>query len=460
MSATIKTSGSLRRRLMVQLVGSVAVLAAILFLLVQSFARQVAEESQDNILAASLASILDSVSVQDGAVLVDIPYAALSMLGNVSEDSVFYQIRADGEILTGYEDLPLAPIPGTDGEFGFQTGTYKRLMVRMVSATRRLSVDNRPVEITGTVAQTRNGQAVTLARISRISAIFGIGFFIIAAVLAILAAQSSVRPLKKLTDAVERRGPKDLRPVASPVPREMAPLVSSLNEFIARLRVSLGRSEDFIAEAAHRVRTPLATVRTQAEVALRRAENPQNRAALKEIIRAIDESSRAAGQLLDHAMVTFRTDHLEREKFEVAALVKDIVNRLRPVAELKDITLAAPSDVAIRVSGDVILIQNAIQNVLENAIKYSPAETSITIDILPSESQVEIRVLDQGAGLPADAEDALTGRFVRGSNVGKTVGSGLGLTIANEVLIAHGGRLHLENRTKGTGACVTLFLPL
>jgi len=180
---------------------------------------------------------------------------------------------------------------------------------------------------------------LALARISRISLSVGFGFFALSAIMALVIARSTIRPLQRLTESVSRRGPSDLRPVAAPVPSEMAPLVVSLNNLMERLKKSLSRSEDFIAEAAHRVRTPLAVVRTQAEITLRRVEKEENRRAVREMIRAIDEGSRTAGQLLDHAMVTFRTDNLYSETIQLHDLISETVERLQPVSDLKEIPI-------------------------------------------------------------------------------------------------------------------------
>ena len=460
----VRSSGSIRRRLSMQLVGSAAILAIILFVLVLNFARQVSEQSQDNILTASVTSILDSANIRDGEISVDIPYAALSMLGNVSDDRVFYRIDAAGTFLTGYADLPeIKPQNGADkatGALSFITAPYKDDTIRMASASRQLSTDGELVNIEVSVAQTRNGQAATLARISRTAMIFGVGFFLISAALAIFAAQTSVQPLSRLAVSVSRRGPKDLRPVQSPVPTEMVPLVKSLNSFIARLKISLARSEDFIAEAAHRVRTPLATVRVQAEIVMRRVEKPQNRKALKEMIRTIDESSRAAGQLLDHAMVTFRTDHLERKNLQLADLVADSVERMAPLAELRDIKIDMVEKEHGQISGDQILIQSAVHNILDNAIKYSPPDQKIHVSVQRHNKGMRVQIVDGGPGFAYTNSLRLTERFVRGDNAADTIGSGLGLTIANEVMQAHGGYLSLDNQQHGGGACVSLYFPL
>jgi len=455
----VRTSGSIRRRLTVQLVGSAAVLAAVLFMLVQSLARQVAEDSQNSILVASATSIAQAVGVSGGEITVDIPYSALSMLGNVSDDRVFYQISSDGDFLTGYRDLPMPTGAPDAGGRQFLTVPYRGEDIRIVTTRRTLSVDGLPREITVIVAQTLSGQAQVLAEISRTAALAGVGFFIVAAVLAVAAAQGAVRPLRRLAESVSRRGPGDLRPVITPAPSEMLPLVTALNRFMERLSASLSRSEDFIAEAAHRVRTPLATVRAQAEVALRRVERPENKRALREMIRAVDESSRSAGQLLDHAVVTFRTDHLEETRIDLHDLAEDMVDRLHPLAELRDIRISLVTDGAAPMLGDAILVQSAVRNILDNAIKYSPSDSRVTVQVERAGTRALIRVCDQGEGFPEGTADTLKTRFSRGANVGHIVGSGLGLTIAEEVAQAHRGALHLTGNSEGQGACVTLSFP-
>ncbi len=109
---------------------------------------------------------------------------------------------------------------------------------------------------------------------------------------------------------------------------------------------------------------------------------------------------------------------------------------------------------------DPILVQNAVRNILDNAIKYSPEEQSVTVWVGIENNFAVVRVSDHGAGFPAQDTDRLLVRFERGDNVRTTVGSGLGLTIAKEVVEAHGGRITISNNETGTGACVTLYFPL
>lgn len=455
MSDAVNVSGSLRNRLTLTLIGGAAVLAVLLFVVVRAYAAQIAQQGQDSILEASVTSILDAAILRDGAVDVDFPYASFSMLSTDSDDRVFYAIYQDNTLLSGYENLP-HETTRSPNQTTHRTAVYKDASVRMASAARTLVGSDTRTVISVSVAQTQEALQVTLARISRNVALFGAGFFLLSVLLSFWATATTIRPLKRLTTSVTKRGPKDLTPVASPVPVEMASLVASLNRLMGRLDNSLKQSEDFIAEAAHRVRTPLATVRSHAEATLQRVDRDENRQAMRSMIRAIDESSRAAGQLLDHAMTTFRADHLEREEVDLVGLVENLVLRFSPVAEMKDIELHITGDALVIVEGDNILLQNGIRNLIDNALKYSPAESDISIEVTAAPSPM-IRIRDQGPGFPEKDMEHLVSRYSRGDNVKGIIGSGLGLTIAQDVALAHGGKLTLSNQTGG-GACVTFSL--
>ncbi|WP_370455383.1 sensor histidine kinase N-terminal domain-containing protein [Tateyamaria sp. syn59] len=436
------------------LIGGAAVLAVLFYLVVRTYAQQIAQQGQDRILEASLTSLMDAAVVREGQVEVDVPYAAFAMLDTAADDRVFYAIHQGAELLTGYDGLVEGPFAAMAGP-AFDTVGFAGTDLRLARLTRVLPASPAPVMLTVSVAQTRDSLAGTLWAISVNAALFGGAFFVLAAGMALWTSRSTMRPLSQMAEAVARRGPRDLRPVVRAVPTELSPLVTSLNSLMTRLSASLTQSETFIAEAAHRVRTPLATVRTHAEATLMRVDRDENRAALRSMIRAIDESSRAAGQLLDHAMVSFRGDQMERSAVDLVGICRELVDRLTPVAEMKDLELVLQADGPVVVQADPILIQNAVRNLIDNALKYSPPEGAVRIEV--QSDPPRIMVTDEGAGFPTEQMAELSERFRRGANVGETVGSGLGLTIASDVAEAHGGRLALLN-VEGSGACATLYL--
>lgn len=451
---------SIRQRLILSLLACIATVAVLLFFIVQSYASTLAADSQNKILQASATSILDAISVQNGDVSVDIPYSALSMLGTLSDDRVYYHVTSDASTITGYEDLPIAKNITTNNAYRFETTRYRDNAVRLVTGERDITIKSKRVVVRVTVAQTLDGQENVLQGILRNTLIMCLGFFVVASLIGWIAVHISLTPLRQFAEAISRRGPQDLRRVTAAAPSEMAPLVTSLNDLIDRLRFSLSRTEEFLTEAAHRVRTPLATVRAEAEVALHRVEKEKNRTSLKNMIRAIDQTSRAAGQLIDHAMVSYRNDRKALSPVDMSALCDEVVSRLAPVAELRDIRVQLTQSAGCQVCGDSILLQNAVQNILDNAIKYSPRDSVIDVEVKRRDDQVLLSIQDEGIGFVDEDAETLKQRFVRGKNVDKVVGSGLGLTIVLDVVASHGGDLQLAQRDDRSGASVVMVLPV
>lgn len=451
---------SIRRRLFLQLVLFAAVLSVVFYLVVRVVAENAAERTQDDILSASATAIAESLRSEGGAVTLDLPYSSLAMLGTVNEDRIFYRISNAQQTLTGYSDLPGPDQAVRLGVPVFYSADYRGDTVRVAAIWRAVGPASEPTNVLVMVAQTRRGLEAISSRITSTATFVGVGFFGFAMILSLLAARSTLSPIERLTSSVTRRGPGDLRPVETETPAELVPLVEALNSFMARLQASLMRTEDFIAEAAHRVRTPLATVRTQAEVTHRKLTNPVHKAAIREMIRAVDESSRSAGQMLDHAMVTFRADSLAKDQLDLRVVMAEVCDRLGPTADLKDILIHRTLPTSpVAFLGDGILIQAALQNILDNAIKYSSDDSEISA-VIDVGAEIRLSVIDQGRGFGKTNASNLKIRYSRGDNVGDIVGSGLGLTIADDVARAHGGRLDITQNIKGAGACVTLVLPL
>ena len=453
-------SQSIRRRLVLQLLVVAAVLAVLLYFSIHTVADDAVETSQDSILGAATMAIADQLRGADGGVEIDIPYSAFSMLGSISQDRVFYRIVVAGETITGYADLPGPPQNATLLAPVYYTSPFRDTEVRIAAVERSVLAERKSVPVLVMVAQTRQGQAAIVATMANRAAALGLGFFAVAAVLSLLTASSVLKPLTRLADAVGRRGPQDLRPVTVSTPRELSPFVTALNGFISRLRGALSRTETFIAEAAHHIRTPLATVRAQAEIALRQTDDAETRATLHRMIRAVEDSSRSASQLLDHATVVYRTDQRSDARLDLRGLTRGVARTLEASAELKDLdmTLALP-DAPLKTHGDPLLLESALRNLIDNAIKYSPPDGAIEITVSNTHDSVEITVADRGRGLSGATTPRLTERFQRGENVADVVGSGLGLTIVREVAEAHGGSFALQDR-KGGGTCASLSLPL
>ncbi len=451
---------SLRRRLIWQFLAVAGLLAGLLYVSTRNVAHDAVEQTQDRILGAATLAIAQELRGGEDGVEIDIPYSAFSILGATGNDRIFYRIEVNGTLVTGYEALPGPPQRPGGLDPLFYSTTYLDETVRVAAVMRSVLVEARPAEALILLAQTRTAQESIVAGLANRAAMFGLGFFLTASGLAVLLARLVLRPVNDLAGAMARRGPQDLRRVARPVPKELQPLVSALNGFIARLSAALSRSETFIAEAAHHIRTPLSALRAQAEIALRETPDAAARARLRRIVRLADDTARSAGQLLDHAAVMYRSDQRSDEAVDLARLVQGICETFRPAAELRDLTIALDvPDRPIVLQADPLLLETVLRNVLDNAIKYSGEDGSIEVQLTQAAGQAVIEVRDRGRGLAGAALSALGRRFERGDNVGDVVGSGLGLAIVAEVAQVYGGSFTLSQR-EGGGACARFSMPL
>ncbi|MBT8408307.1 MAG: sensor histidine kinase N-terminal domain-containing protein, partial [Alphaproteobacteria bacterium] len=220
-------SRSIRSRLVLQLAAVAAILSLAFFLIVRVVADRAAGETQDNILAASATAIADALYSVEGQVALELPYSAISMLGTISEDRVFYRVAAAGETITGYGDLPIAEPQRPGAGPAFSTYDYRGEAVRAVTVMRPVSVGARRLDVAVTVAQTQLGLAAISSRITGIATAIAVGFFLVATALSFWAAQSALAPLDRLTQSVARRGPNDLRDVVTDTPTELVPLMGA-----------------------------------------------------------------------------------------------------------------------------------------------------------------------------------------------------------------------------------------
>ena len=461
MKATDRKPVSLRWRLLLPLVMTAIVISALLYFTMRNVTTQAVQATQDALLETAALSILEQTRTIEDDVEVDLPYNIFTMLGATSEDKVYYRIDLDGAFLTGYEDLAPNIIPQQEDRPVFSSIDFRDNKLRQATIHRGFVVRGKIKFVRITIAQTQLFQETIIRDISRSASIIGISFFGFAIFMALLVTTSFLRPIKLLADAVSRRGPNDLRPVKHPTPEELAPLVLSLNGFIARLRTTLRQTETFIAEAAHHIRTPLSLVKSESQLALSKSTNAHNREHLRNIIQAVDQSSRSASQLLDHAIVLYRAEQVDELHLDLTVVIQNLVENIQPAASLKDINIVADLDItsSIFIMADRVLVEVALRNMLDNAIKYSQPDQTIHVTLGVVKSMAKISVMDQGRGLEGINQRGLKQRFKRGSNVDDVIGSGLGLAIVWEICAALSGKFTLKNN-KGDGACAVLYLPV
>ncbi|MFC3631609.1 ATP-binding protein [Paracoccus angustae] len=263
-------------------------------------------------------------------------------------------------------------------------------------------------------------------------------------------------PLAHLESALRQRQPDDLRPLPEGRdPREIRPVRRALNSLFHRLE-NVRRSErDFTAFAAHELKTPLAGLRTHAQIA-RMAVDPAVRdRALASIATSVDRTDRMVRQLLD--LTAIDQDATSVERLDMAELLADVADQAKDQADVRQVRLLIEADNLPPLYASRILVHSALRNLVENAIQHSPAGGVVRLIATCDGSSVTVQVRDQGPGIRPEDRDRVTDRFWRGP--GREVhGSGLGLAIVAAAVQRMGGHLEVS---KGTGGQqMSIALPL
>lgn len=268
----------------------------------------------------------------------------------------------------------------------------------------------------------------------------------------------AMRPLNRLARDVATRAPNHLEPVdSSHVPAEAQPLVLSLNTLLARLKKAFDSERRFTADAAHELRTPLAAIKAQAQVA-QLTDVPQDRQrALRQVIYAVDNATRVAQQLLTLARVDPAAPLSSLQKIDLCHLAGTVIRELVPLALKKhiDISLAETCHGTVHGSHDALAI--LITNLVDNAINYTPENGMVVVGIMTKEDRVVLSVADNGPGIPAAERDKVFQRFYRGRDVTQP-GSGLGLSIVQRIAELHNAHIALGESTLG-GLQVEVIFP-
>lgn len=269
-----------------------------------------------------------------------------------------------------------------------------------------------------------------------------------------VALGRGLAPLRKVNAEVEARDPGYLAPLASQgIPAEIAPLVNSINRLLTRLGEALENERRFTADAAHELRTPLAALKTQAQVALRAEDAGQRRTALENLILGTDRVTHLVEQLLTLARLDPAAENAAiTECCDLAVVARRILAELAPAALARHIELELKGPGSVPVTGNSAMLGILLRNLVDNAICYTPPGGKVWVSV----GAGRLEVADSGAGIPAAERQRVFDRFYRvlGSGV---PGSGLGLSIVKHIADLHGAAITLGEGEKGVGLRVTLY---
>jgi len=425
-------------------------------------AQSIAGKPFDRALEYNVTALAQLVTVQNQRAVFYLPQPARELLRADDSDHVYYQVRGpQGELLSGERDFPQPPDDERPivGEVRLRDDEMRGLDVRVAYTWVSLELPGSPPALVQ-VAETREKRSVLATEIIKGVMLPQFVILPLAVLLVWLALVRGIKPLSQLEERIRARKPDDLSPLDDKaVPLEVAPLVSSVNDLLTRLKDSIATQKRFLADAAHQLKTPLAGLRMQADLAQRENANADElKQSLKQIGRSNIRATHTVNQLLALARAEGSGKTLPRQPCDLAAITREAVQDLLPRAMDRHIDLGydgtEPGGGAATVTGNPTLLKELIRNLLDNAINYTPSSAAqpgvITARVLadPVGGIALLQVEDSGPGIPEGERELVFQPFYRalGTNVD---GSGLGLPIVLEIARQHGAEVRLEDAHPG-----------
>ncbi len=435
-------------------------------------AQGIAGKPFDRALEYNATALAQLITVNKAQAQFVLPLPARELLRADDSDTVYYQvIGPKGEYLSGEKDLPR---PGEEeklspGEVRLRDDEFRGAAIKVAYIWVKLELpESKPALVQ--VAETLDKRSVLATEIVKGVMLPQFVILPLAVLLVWLALVQAIKPLNHLEERIRARSPDDLSPLdVEAVPMEVAPLVSSVNDLLLRLKDSISTQKRFLADAAHQLKTPLAGLRMQADLAQREGANAED---LKQSLRQIGRSSIRATHTVNQLLALARAESsgtvLIHQPCDLAQLTMDVIRDCVPRAMDKHIDVgyegAQPGADGVMVKGNATLLKEMVRNLVDNAINYTPSNADkpgmITARVLvdPFSKVLVVQVEDSGPGIPAAERELIFQPFYRvlGTQVD---GSGLGLPIVLEIARQHHASVSVDDSRPGQtppGTCFTV----
>ena len=452
---------SLRRQL---LRGLLAPLLPVLLISVAAAyytAYHFANLAYDRALLRAVLSLADQVVVVHGRVTLDLPQAAFDMLEYDKDDWRYHRVDGpDGEMVSGSRDLPPPPLPGLPGQHVYYTVNIDDQDVRAAAyylPLKGTSASGTALVVVGETMTKRDHMAQDI-----IAAMLLPLLLIVAIVVSLIwkGVGRGLAPLEALRQELGQRSYRDLGPLNTDnSPKEVQPMLKAMNDLMQRLAQAIARQQRFVADTSHQLRTPLAGLKTQAELALRESDMDKIHHSLQQIQTSSGRLSHLVNQLLLLARVEPGHDAPVMEPLALDTLARTITADWVSTALAKDIDLGfeAPTQ-SVQISGNSVLLGELLGNLLDNALRYTQRGGRVTVDVREEDGQPMLIVEDNGSGIPKNEREEVFERFHRVPGNGGD-GCGLGLAIVREIAQWHDATIHVDAGAELRGTRVSVSFP-
>ncbi|MGP9566823.1 sensor histidine kinase [Halomonas sp. AOP5-B2-8] len=455
-------SQSIRSRLLIWIgvpFTALAVLALVSSHLLLS--RQI-NETFDNMLLNAAQRLERRLYTVNNDLRINMHYFSVSTLGSRGEGKIFYRIKdTQGRMIAGFSGL--TDPPSYSYEPIFYDVDYAGNELRAVALTLPFSRGRAQTDIEVIVAESKearytltNDFMITLTGLMVVTGLLAIS-------IALMAIHWGLAPLNAVSQALRQRSPNDLHALDDNAPKEILPLIQSINNLMQRMRRSIESTQQLNADVSHQLRTPISEIRALTEMSLKTPSQTPAHTSLREIQRIAEHASHTVKQLLKYAKTRSElidTSHLEH--VDLIAICHDACAQTAPNIYQKNQELAFDQYTAIpSILGDPIMLRWLVTNLIENASLHAGGsvvyEGVITVALATDSDKVTLTVSDDGTGVDEEQLPKLTERFFRHNK--HFPGSGLGLAIVEQIATTHSARLYLGNRPQG-GFEVTVAFPI
>lgn len=450
------TRASLRFRLLMIILVPLLVIAVIVGAWQVTDARKKAGEVFDRSLFTTALAIAADVARSNGDAL---SLETADKLADTSGGPVFYHVYApDGVFVTGYATppVPVGDRPDPEAESAYFNGIFHGREVRVLSLKDITTIDGYSGVFHYTVWQDVNTRDAFVRELSMRT--FTVIFALTGTVAMVVwfGVNLGLRPLLDLEDAISSRSSSDLGPIRRTVPAETRGLVSRLNSLFAQVESAMKTRNEFISNAAHQLRNPIAGVLAMAEAVKTAPNEDAARHRADELLASARHAKDLANKLLTLERIQSAPSDRTDTEIDVNALAKEVADAFSAEANRHGVTLSVRTSAApTEIVGDAVMVREAIANLADNALKHGGGTLSkVDISVSRSNGKVRIIVADDGKGVATEDVPVVLSRFGQAS---PGAGSGLGLSIAEAVADRHGGRLELN--TDDEGLAVTLEFP-
>ena len=451
---------SLRGRLLFLIVLPLLIIVSIGTVALYYDSEKKSQEIYDKLLHSISQVILRDVVISEGDLLTE---QLLETLTDTLNDQIFYQVRDEkgSSLYVGYSNPPEIPVNSVMKPYIpiFYDSVYRDQAVRVIVSREFVSAMDAPGWVTIYVWQTTIGQKRLLLELASSAFVTMMIMLLSTALIVWFGVKFGLKPLLDLQGAIIKRSADDISRIKRIVPMEVSGLVNSMNKLFDQLRNAFTEKDDFIANAAHQLRNPIAGIQSQAEAAERSKTLESMKQRVGDVVTAAKKTSRLTQQLLSMEHVSQRSIKSEFQTLNLVKLTQETLTNFALRAQQQNVTLSLDcKESQIELEGSETFLSEAIDNLIDNALVYGcPNGGKIDVEIILDNNDAHLYVQDYGVGIDPELITKVLERFVHGPD-SNGEGSGLGLSIAKTVIELHDGVLELLSKDQGT--CAHIKLPL